>query len=357
MSRYQQFKEFSARTNVRTDTERRISLYNLLLPGLSAEMNITDVVKAQLSVLKQHPGLVKDEYKLAFTAILNGMGRGLSLARSLEGWVPDDELTVIDAYSESGLTKEGIQKALDRAAVSQRISKAVTKPLMPLLVMFLALVGVTMMLSLFLTPIVDGFQPVANWPKASLPYYHFSQFIESFGGWVLGFFVFVVIAAFAALPHWTGAVREVFDSLPPFNVYKRQTSASFISSISILFERNIGLKDSLPMTRRNCSKYMQNHIDRMLLTYRRVGEDGDALTSTGLFSGVETLQILTFARSGDFATNMQLLAASTTENVEDAVGKLMASINVVSTAVIVIMFLWGIGSLGWAIADFALDLL
>ena len=185
---------------------------------------------------------------------------GITLAQSMEGWIPTGELYMIRAGEESGtLAKalQSIQSMGQRAGqMRQAVSYAVGYP-----VFMMILVGFvlwTFGVNLIANMRANAPQNVIDAMGGVVP---FSDFISSWGLWIVVLVVVVALIVTFTLPIWRGATRAKFDLYPPWSWYRVLQGSSFLLGLSSLLGAQVPLKRSLEILEEQGSPWIRERIN------------------------------------------------------------------------------------------------
>ena len=205
---------------------------------------------------------------------------GISIAESMEGWVPTGELYMIRAGEESGaLTKalQSIQLVGDKAKqMKEAVSYAVGYPVF-------MIVLVSFVLWTFGVNLIANMRKSApaNVVAAMGSITTVSDFINDWGVYVLlGIFLFFVFVS-STLPYWRGPIRAKFDAFPPWSWYRTLQGAGFMLGLSSLLSAQVPLKRSLEILEDQGNPWIRERISGAREEVLRGKNLGEALRSGG----------------------------------------------------------------------------
>lgn len=184
---------------------------------------------------------------------------GISLAQSVEGWIPTGELYMIRAGEESGTLAKALQSIQvmgQRAGeMRQAVSYAVGYP-----VFMMILVG--FVLWTFSVNLIANMR--ANAPKnivdAMGGVVSFSDFISAWGVWIVVLIIVAALVVIFTLPVWRGLTRAKFDLYPPWTWYRVLQGSSFLLGLSSLLGAQVPLKRSLEILEEQGSPWIRERI-------------------------------------------------------------------------------------------------
>ena len=199
---------------------------------------------------------------------------GISLAHAMEGWIPSGELYLIRAGEESGSLAKAlasIQAMGKRSSeMKQAVSYAVGYP-----VVMLLLVGFviwTFGINLIANMRANAPKHVVEAMGSVVP---FSDFITSWGLYIVLFIIIVCMTISGTLSFWRGPLRAKLDMYPPWSWYRVMQGSSFLLGLSALLAAQMPLKRSLEILEEQANPWMRERlalVRQEVLRGRNVGE-------------------------------------------------------------------------------------
>lgn len=201
---------------------------------------------------------------------------GISLSRAMEGWVPTDELYLIRSGEESGAlakTLSFIQTMGERGReMREAVSYAVGYP--AFITLLVGFVIWTFSVNLIANMRANAPQNVVDSMGAVVP---FSDFVASWGLWVIAFLVLVVIVIASTLPYWRTPLRAKFDMYPPWSWYRVLQGSGFLMGLSALLGSQVPLKRSLEILEEQGNPWIRERIGAARQKVLRGHNLGEAL--------------------------------------------------------------------------------
>ncbi len=201
---------------------------------------------------------------------------GISLSRSMEGWVPAGELYLIRAGEESGAlarTLSFIQMMGQRGReMREAVMYAVGYP-----TFILVLVGFviwTFSVNLIANMRANAPRSVVDAMGGVVP---FSDFVSAYGLYVILVIVLLCFAITATLPFWTGPLRSKFDMYPPWSWFRVLQGSSFLMGLSALLGSQVPLKRSLEILEEQGNPWIRERIGAARQKVLRGHNLGEAL--------------------------------------------------------------------------------
>ncbi|MFA9352761.1 hypothetical protein V3G68_25130, partial [Escherichia coli] len=109
----------------------------------------------------------------------------------------------------------------------------------------LALSGILTLLSVQLVPQFVKIIPPEKARGALAITYGLADFVTTAGPWVLAMLIAFFLLALWSLPRWTGRIRQFFDHLPPWSMYRLMQSSVFLLNLSTLIGARMTFQDAL----------------------------------------------------------------------------------------------------------------
>ena len=170
---------------------------------------------------------------------------GVSLSHAMEGWVPASELYMIRAGEESGSLSKALKSIQKMGEKSKEMKEAVTYAVGYPIFMFL-LVGFVV-LGPFGINLIANMR--ANAPKNVLEAIGgvaaFSDFIATWGLWIVLTVVISCLTIAFTLPIWKGLTRAKFDLYAPWSWYRVLQGSGFLLGLSALLGAQVPLKRAM----------------------------------------------------------------------------------------------------------------
>lgn len=320
----------------RFKTEHRIALYKRIMSFLRSNFAIyVSLVKIKDRFEK------KNDYRaVIIQQWLNRLAQGQSFSKALEGWVPTAELNLIAAGEQGQGLDNGLEEAIKFTTASKEIKGAIIGGATYPVILLMVVLGFIGMFSSQMAPAYMSILPVERWPEMGQVLYAISSFIVSFwlyilvGIAVIGFFIYTSIG------HWTGSVREIFDKIPPWSIYKIYNSSSFLISLASMMRSGVDLRKSLVKIRDTSSPWMQLYVEKMIKNLNKGGKNfGDHL-DVGLLDSETAGDVIDYAELGDFNKAVYTIGE---DNLKNSVVNINKKMNLVRTLMIMMVGL----SVGW----------
>ncbi|MDD4615683.1 MAG: type II secretion system F family protein [Alphaproteobacteria bacterium] len=205
---------------------------------------------------------------------------GISLSTAMEGWVPTGELYLIRAGEESGAlarTLSFIQVMGERGReMREAVSYAIGYP--AFITLLVGFVIWTFSVNLIANMRANAPKNVVESMGAVVP---FSDFIASYGLWVIFLLLIIVGTIATTLPFWRGAMRSKFDMYPPWSWYRVMQGSGFLMGLSALLGSQVPLKRSLEILEEEGNPWIRERICAARQRVLRGHNLGEALRLSG----------------------------------------------------------------------------
>lgn len=184
---------------------------------------------------------------------------GVTLSQAMDGWIPSGELYMIRAGEESGTLAKAltsIQLVGEKAKkMRAAVSYAITYPI----VMFILISGVIYSFGINLIANMRTNAP-KNVMNAMGSVAAFSDFISSYGIYVVLSIVILAMTITFTLSTWRGHVRAKFDMYPPWSWYRVLQGSGFLLGLSALLGAQVPLKRALEILEEQGNPWIRTRI-------------------------------------------------------------------------------------------------
>lgn len=195
----------------------------------------------------------------------DNLSNGDTLAQSLRDWIPEQELSVIEACDVAGRAPEGFLNAITIAEGANKITSSIRSTTFVSLYLVSMMLGIISMICIFLVPILKQSVPLEQWTVPQLSIYYLYVFITNYSYFLIVIFALIFYGVMKLLPRWTGDLRFYFDRYPPFSIYKKLYGATFILNVDAMLSSGISIEDALiKMTESSRSEWLKEKMDACL---------------------------------------------------------------------------------------------
>lgn len=292
------------------NTERRMAMVRKLASLLRNNFSLMDAL-SRIEQIESHNGQKPDEpYAIAMREWQKNLEMGLSFSDATRGWLPQEETLLVTSANIADLVValENVETVVNGISrIKRAMRSAIAYPLFLLLLTF----GIIVMVGVYLVPPLSAVagQNVV-WTGAAGLLISVSNFTMNYWHIILACIAGFCFLVWFSLANWTGGVRTLFDSLPPWNIYKMHTAVGWLMSLSAMVTAGVSMPDAMRTLADNANRYLRNILESALRYIANGDNLGVALANTGYeFPNNEIIGDLTiYAEMNDFAPNISRLA-------------------------------------------------
>jgi type II secretory pathway component PulF len=323
----------------------RVKFYSKLISAIHNGRNLYEVLKFLLDrYSEKNP---KDPKAVAMRVFISKMDERSKLSYTLQGWVSNEEIAIIDAGEESGELVDSLELAKNIIINQKKMKATLVKSLTYPFILVNVAIGVLFFLGNYVIPqITESMGNPETWEGVARSLYDVSLFVQSkdfyimIGGLLL---MSVVIFKTMASDWFNSPVRKYFDKVPPWSIYRDMQGAAFMISLSSMIKAGIKMHDSLIRMANNSSPWTKNRI-RKIIHAQKSGHPniGDALYATKQnFPDEETIyDVIFYQSSGNLDEILEKIGQEnldrTLKNLEVTSGR----INAVALMFIISLVIW-----------------
>lgn len=329
MAKKKNNNDVNALLKFRLGLKHRISLYERLKSYIEEGFPVYD----SLMKFKERYDKRKDFRGKIIGIWLKKMQSGNSFKNAIAGWVPEAELNLISAGEDGSGLNFGLQEAVRFAQSSQNIKSTIKKGVTYPAVLFIVIIVFICMFSIQLAPTYLEILPLEQWPDSASSLYALSNFLVQNIGKLVIIFALLGYIIMKTMGIWTGSIREIFDKVPPWSVYKVYQGCAFLISLSSMMQSSVPLNDALLKIRKTSSPWLAQYIDQMLKNLRQGGKFGKNL-DVGLLDQETADDVIDYADLGKFE---QAIYSIGEKNLKEAVEQIDARMAIIKNVMLVLV--------------------
>ena len=248
------------------------------------------------------------------------------------GWVPQEELIIIEVTQEGDIADGFAQAARVASVRSQLRSTLISGLTYPTLLLLAGGTVIAVLPGYALDVMIDLVEP-SRWPPVSRSVLTFSEFMSNWGLVSASAVVTLLAASIWAAPRWSGSVRQKLDWYPPFALYRRFTGPEILSAWLALMQSGIQRVRALAQLETGLPEYLASHVRTMRSRLYR-GDPVESALDTGLFSAETLDDLRIYERTGDFGEHAERIAE---EDIARALARLESSTKTLSSMLLVVI--------------------
>lgn len=274
----------------------RISFYERMSAFLVAGIPVFDAVDAIRARMEKN----KDSRAYMFEEWLNVMRGGSRFSEAVRDWIPSSEYMLVSSGEQGGRLVDGLNEATRLSTAAAKIKKAIIAGAALPALLFFMLGGMISGFDVYMAPVFKNLLPVNQWPENAQLLYGISHFLTSYWYIIITIIAVTTVLVSYTINGWVGRIREVFDYLPPWSVYKNYQASSFLIGLASMLKAGVALNDALKMMLKNASPWLGVHITQMLAALKGGGSNYGEALDTGLFDSETAGDISDYARLSSF---------------------------------------------------------
>ena len=248
------------------------------------------------------------------------------------GWVPKEELIIIEVTQEGDIADGFAQAARIASVRSQLRSTLVSGLTYPTLLLFAGGTVIAVLPGYALKVMVDLVDP-ARWPPVSRSVLVFSEFMSNWGLVCAAAVITLLAVSIWSAPRWSGSLRHKLDWYPPFALYRRFTGPEILSAWLALMQSGIQRVRALAQLETGLPEYLASHVRTMRSRLYR-GDPVETALDTGLFSAETLDDLRIYERTGDFSEHAERIAE---EDITRALEKLESATKTLSSMLLIVI--------------------
>jgi type II secretory pathway component PulF len=260
------------------------------------------------------------------------MADGSSFSQALDGFVPKNEIMLIQSGEARGDLPGGMEKALFITHSIKRINGAVIGGLSYPFTILLVICGMIYMFATSVIPEMAHILPPENWPEgAPKLLYSISLFVSNFGAIIAVLILVAFVVISNTMNIFSGRLREILDGFPPWSIHKTMQGSIFLITLSSLMSAGVSINSSLIRIRDMAPPYLSDYIDKMLQKLS-IGETNGESLNVGIFRDDLAVDIKLMGQVANFESIIAMLGK---EAVERDIEKISDSAKILNNLVLV----------------------
>lgn len=226
----------------------------------------------------------KSSHPMVFvlTDCLQSINSGYSLSKSLEKWIPKDEVSTIFSGESNGNLKIAFERTLKLVSAKTKIKEATIGAAIYPIVMLASCALMLNIIAKKLVPMMSKIIPIDLWTSKLMLLYYIAYVVTNFGLYLVVSFCILICLTIYYMPRWTSETRIFFDSFGPWAIYRSCQGAMFLMNTASLLASGVKLKEALLNLSENSSPWLLQRIQATIYGIEMGAENlGIALKNSG----------------------------------------------------------------------------
>ncbi len=324
----------------RTNTDKRMAISRKIASLLRNNFTLMDALH-RIEMIESFDGRKPDEpFAIAMREIQQNLEKGMTFSEATRGWVPTEETLLLMSGNVSSLlvSLENVSRVVGGI---RRIKRAMWSALAYPLFLFLLTIGIIIMVGIYLVPpLAQAAGSDIIWRGTAASLIWVSDFANKYWYVFAAGLVGLISVVWLSLPIWTGRLRTLFDKLPPWNIYKLQTSVGWLMSLAAMVSAGVSVPDALRLLMDSSNRYLSNILEETLHHIANGENLGSALALTGKdFPNSEIVgDLMIYSDMNDFAQNLDDIAKDYMEESVrrmESISSVLNSIGIILVSIII----------------------
>lgn len=220
---------------------------------------------------------------LAHKAIAHRLENGMSFSRAIEPFIPREESLIIEAGEAAGRLAGAFRSAQLQNKASREINSLVGAALAEPAMSVVSILATGWFCGASLWPEVLKVVKEELWPAWAIPLLRFEIGLASH--WQLVPCVFLIAWLYWwSIPRWTGPVRMLFDTIPPWSIYRDRQAAALLGVLGGLLSSGMELDAALARVENKSDPWLAWHVAKIRRKLAVAGANPLTALNTGLFA-------------------------------------------------------------------------
>ena len=237
---------------------------------------------------------------------------GLSLPSAFQGCVPELESMLLTAGDNTGSQAEVLRRIAILVKMRIRVVDTIWKALGYPLFLLLLFIGLLLTVAFFVVPAFLTVVDLPRWNGYALLLYDVSTFVASWRGIVFGVALALLsLLIFISFSQWTGSIRSMADKIPPWSLYRLQTSSVWLFTVATMLRNGIRMADALDIAcNGTVSRWLRFHVEALRAEFYRGRDITQAFLCAhdSLLEDDLKAELAAYASLPDFAEKLPQLA-------------------------------------------------
>ena len=323
----------------------RMDFYAQVAALLRAGMNKTDALHMAWQVASKEGKKPKEGIALILTDVLDKMKNGDTFGQALKGWVPVDDIMILEAIENSPDFAGNLVEYIELSGKKKKIMGTIKGGIAYPAALLGAVYGMMLYFGNSVIPQIDQILPKEKWEGIAKFLAFMSDFANFYAGKTALAVAIIVTIIVVSLPRWSSHGRRIADKFPIYSTYRMYTGISFLMSIAALMKGGTSTTMAIDMIRPNTKPYVRKRLDAVRKLMLNGNNLGAALhrAKTGWPDPKMNLSIKVFAETQDLSEQLSVLAR---DWIDESQKSIEASMGIIRTLCMLVVFVMILGIVG-----------
>ncbi|MCL2017556.1 MAG: type II secretion system F family protein [Alphaproteobacteria bacterium] len=251
-----------AKLSFRLDTAKRMEIYRKLSSLLRNDFTLMNALDRIWQVESKGGAKPNEPFAIAMKAWQSNLERGFSFPDSVAAWVPVNESLMLSVGDVSKLVT-ALDNVVRVGEGMKRIRSAMRDAMIYPLFLFALTFVIIIAVGLYLVPpLAEAAGGDIVWRGTAASLVNVSKLSNQFWPVVLSGFVLLAFVVWYSLANWSGRLRYVFDSFPPWSMYKVSVSVGWMMSLAAMVASGSSLPVAIKVLADNSRPYLRNILEK-----------------------------------------------------------------------------------------------
>lgn len=239
-------------------------------------------MKKILEITESRAKRNKDPLKDIYSKILKKYNTGKSFGEAVSEYIsPEEYILFISGENKTETFKDSFKLAIELLDVKNKLKERIIGELSYPFILLIVNLFIFYGAGKYIIPELALTSDPSSWEGAGALLYSISLFINSPWFILILFLIgFLLLLIILSLPRWTGKLRLIAESIPPYNSYKEMVGSVWIYTIATLIRSGLTVTESLTQlaTSSHISNYLFERMKKIIKMHKKGGLLSEALT-------------------------------------------------------------------------------
>ena len=326
----------------RFDDTKRMDFARKLASMLRNDFNLMDALDRTWMVESKNGKKPNEPFAIVARDIKLKLERGVSFPDAINYWAPANEALILTVGDMSKLSialdnmvriGEGVSK------IRSSVRDAMLYPLFLLALTFLIIIAVGLYL---VPPLEDAAGGNVIWHGTAATLVQVSYLANIYWQMVLASIGIIGFIIWKSLSLWSGRLRYIFDSIPPWSIYKISISTSWMMTLAAMVASGAPLPVAIRILSENSTPYLRNILEKTNKYIANGDNLGTALlyTNSGFPSEDIVGDLVIYSDMVGFDENLGRIAQDYLDNSVRRMERISAMMNSVGIIIVSLVIAW-----------------